>query len=106
MLPVAKSMDSEGPIDLKARFAVIEKALALPVRKGYLDALEDTLGPAFEKECPVIYQMLKDPRAHPRLRSMLDMAVSVDNGDVPQHDASVRVGETLVNDFVKGRIRR
>ena len=99
-------MDSEGPVDLKARFAAIEKALALPVKKGFLDALDKVVGPDFEKECPVIYQMLKDPRAHPRLRSMLDMAVSVDKGDVAQHDASVRVGETLVNDFVKGQIRR
>jgi hypothetical protein len=99
-------MDSEGPVDLKARFAVIQQVLALPVKKGFLDALENTVGPDFEKECPVIYQMLKDPRAHPRLRSMLDMAVSVDKGDVAQHDASVRVGETLVNDFVKGQIRR
>lgn len=98
--------ESEGPVDLKARFAVIEKALALPVKKGFLDDLDQAVGPDFEKECPGIYRMLKDPRAHPRLRSMLQMAVSVDNGDVAQHDASVRVGETLVNDFVKGQIRR
>lgn len=99
-------MDQEGPVDLKARFAVIEKALALPVRKGFLEALQDAVGPEFEKECPMVYQMLKDPRSHARLRSMLSVAVSVDKGDVAQHDASVAVGETLVNDFVKGKVRR
>jgi hypothetical protein len=96
-------MDNEGPVDLKARFAVIEKALALPVERGFAEALRHTVGADFEKECPRVYQMLKDPRSHPRLRSMLSMAVSVDNGEVPQHDASVLIGETLVNDFVKGR---
>jgi hypothetical protein len=99
-------MDDQGPIDLKARFAVVEKALSLPVQKGFLEALDEVVGPGFEKECPGLYTMLKNPAAHPRLRSMLNMAVSVDNGDVAQHDASVRVGETLVNDFVKGKVRR
>lgn len=99
-------MDQEGPVDLKARFAVIEKALALPVQKGFSEALKSTVGPDFEKECPGLYKMLQDPQSHPRIRSMLSMAVSVDNGDVPQHDASVRIGETLVKDFVKGQIRR
>lgn len=99
-------MDNEGPVDLKARFSVIQKALALPVNKGFLKALDEVVGPNFEKECPIVFQMLKDPRSHPRLRSMLSMAVSVDNGEIPQHDASVQIGETLVNDFVKGDIRR
>lgn len=99
-------MDDKEPVDLKARFAVIEKALALPVQKGYQEALQGTLGPEFEKECPGLYKMLQDPRSHPRIRSMLSMAVSVDNGDVPQHDASVRIGERLVKDFVEGQIRR
>ena len=92
------------PVDLKARFATVERALALPA--GDRDALLALVGPDFEKECPGLFQMLQDPRSHPRIRSMLGMAVSVDKGDVAQHDASVRIGETLFNDFVKDRVRR
>lgn len=83
---------------------MVEKALELPA--GNHGALLDLVGPDFEKECPGLFKMLQDPRSHPRLRSMLRMAVSVDNGEVPQHDASVKIGETLVNDFVKGKVRR
>lgn len=90
--------------DMKSIFAMIERALALPVITDV--TLRAAVGAGFEKECPVIYKMLQDRSAHPRLRSMLATAVAVDNGDMPEHDASVKVGTTLVNDFVKGRIRR
>ena len=61
---------------------------------------------AYQQEFPRIFEMLLS-RSYRRdfLEMMLAQLERVENGNVSQHDASVRVGTVLVDEIVKPQLR-
>lgn len=69
------------------------------------------------KHCPKLYEKYPailnivfsdrfDDMGIERLRYMLNMASKVQQDDVKEHDASVEVGQRLVDDFVKPQLNK
>ena len=60
----------------------------------------------FSLNYPAIFIMAADGNLDmKRFESMVNMAQRVKDDKISQHDASVKVGESLVNDYVKPKIK-
>ena len=60
----------------------------------------------FSLNYPAIFIMAADGNLDiDRFKSMVNMADRVKNNEISQHDASVKVGEQLVDDYVKPKIK-
>jgi hypothetical protein len=60
----------------------------------------------FSLNYPAIFIMAADGNLDlDRFKSMVDMAQKVKNDEITQHDASVKVGEQLVDHYVKPKIK-
>jgi hypothetical protein len=86
-------------VDYADRFRRIERALDMPNKTVRGVAL--ALGEQLVKACPEIVKKVMNADDRERLREMVKLARSVQAGDVAEHDASVSVGQALVDDFVK-----
>lgn len=54
-----------------------------------------------------IYRIsMTDKYDHARLRFMLEMSEKIKNKEITEHDASVQVGEVLVNEIVKPQLEK
>ena len=60
----------------------------------------------FSLNYPAIFIMAADGNLDmKRFQSMVNMAQQVKDDKISQHDASVKVGEQLVNDYVKPKLK-
>lgn len=61
--------------------------------------------PTFVESYPTLFDMsCKKDFDFKQFQRMLNLKISVDNGSMTQHDASVKVGTQLFNTFVKDKI--
>jgi hypothetical protein len=56
---------------------------------------------------PSIYKVAMTPKYdYDRLKFMLEMSEKIKSKEITEHDASVKVGEVLVNDIVKPQLKK
>ena len=97
---------SSNPIDIKESVEKIktlmnEQADILKNDEKYFDELVNKECDDFAEKYPTIYMKIKnDSLNDEQFGFMLDMLSRVKNNDMTQHNASVAVGERLVNEFV------
>ena len=97
---------SSNPIEIKENINKIKKLMIK--HKDILKTNETKFDELVNKECddfaekyPTIYMKIKnDSLNDEQFGFMLDMLSRVKNNDMTQHNASVAVGERLVNEFV------
>ena len=78
-------------------------------RKSYLNSIQEENKAIVKRYSSIFTVITKDDfgaKEMERLKYMLNMAVKVDENKVPEHDASVAVGQRLVDEIVKPQISR
>jgi hypothetical protein len=61
----------------------------------------------FREKYPTIFEkVLENSLDIERFNYMLNMAKKIDNKEMTNHDASVKVGERLVDEFVKPNLKK
>ena len=76
-------------------------------RKSYLDTIQEENKDLVKRYSSIFTVITKNDfgtKEMQRLKYMLNMAVKVDENKVAEHDASVAVGQRLVDEIVKPQI--
>lgn len=60
----------------------------------------------YENYQPIFRMVMSQSYDYDRLKYMLEMAKKVERKEIKEHDASVAVGERLVNDVVKPQLKK
>lgn len=60
----------------------------------------------YENYEPIFKMVMSQSYNYDRLKYMLEMAKRVERKEIKEHDASVAVGERLVNDVVKPQLKK
>lgn len=88
----------------RERTALVRRVLALPRAARTPAAVARLAGRRVSAECPHLVAMLGAADADlDGLARLAGAAEGVQRGDVSEHDASVRVGQELVDRFVRRR---
>ena len=78
-----------------------EQEKRLEYKKGIAKEFDD-----FAQKCPAIFQKtMNEELDMTQFTRMIEMARKVHGNEMTQHDASVKVGEDLVNTYVKPQLK-
>jgi hypothetical protein len=85
--------------------AIIQEILDNIENKSNNDKIKETYAikyPLFKQNYPTLFEKLFDPTIDKKmLNLMLEEKKNIDSNEISQHNASVKIGEVLVDKYVK-----
>tara|TARA_B100001758_G_C18156086_1_gene476673 strand:+ start:191 stop:511 length:321 start_codon:yes stop_codon:yes gene_type:complete len=91
----------------KIKELMIKHKDMLKNKEKEFDKLVDKECEQFAENYPTIYEKIKNNSLNDeQFNFMLDMLLKVNNNNITQHNASIAVGERLVNQYVKPSLEK